>query len=66
MLVDDLVLYVTTSNIGLDDGKGGVIASSFIVPVIQLGDPVFGVITPREYADWSVAREENQKLQKKG
>lgn len=60
--LDSLVLYVITSQIGLDDGRGGVRPAAYLVNVVLLGDPLYGVITPREYADWDVSKEEIAKL----
>ena len=59
---DETVIYVITSNLGLDDGHGGVVPSTLFVGVALLGDPTHGVISPREFADWNVSNEEIAKL----
>jgi hypothetical protein len=59
---DSVVIYVITSQIGLDDGKGGTRPSALMTEVICLGDPTFGVIHPREYTNWAVSDEEIAKL----
>ncbi|OGG64561.1 hypothetical protein A3J11_00390 [Candidatus Kaiserbacteria bacterium RIFCSPLOWO2_02_FULL_55_12] len=55
---DEVVIYVVTSQIGLDDGHGGTTPSALLVGVISLGDPIHGVISPREFANWEVPQEE--------
>ncbi len=61
---DEINIYVITSQIGLDDGKGGSRPSAMLVGVVHLGDPNNGVISPREYANWEVSREETEKLKR--
>lgn len=62
--LDSIVLYVITSQIGMDDGHGGVRPAAHLTTVAFLGDPLYGVIAPREYADWEVSKEEIAKLAK--
>jgi hypothetical protein len=62
--LDSTVLYVITSKIGLDDGRGGTKPSALMTEVVCLGDPTFGVIRPREYTDMAVSDEEIAKLAK--
>ncbi len=60
--LDSIVLYVITSQIGMDDGHGGVQPAAHLTTVAFLGDPLYGVIAPREYADWKVSEGEIAKL----
>jgi hypothetical protein len=62
--LDSTVLYVITSKIGLDDGRGGTKPSALMTEVVCLGDPTFGVIRPREYTNMAVSDEEIAKLAK--
>ncbi len=62
---DSHMVYLITSMIGLDDRRGGTIPSAFLVGIALLGDPVHGVIQPREYVQFDVADEEVAKLAKK-
>ncbi|HEX8993814.1 MAG TPA: hypothetical protein VF803_01025 [Candidatus Paceibacterota bacterium] len=59
---DSIVLYVLSAQIGMDDGKGGVMPNSFMTTVALLGDPCFGVIRPRKYENMAVCKEEIAKL----
>jgi len=59
---DSMVIYVITSQIGLDDHRGGTVPSALLIEVVCLADPTFGIIRPREYSDWSVSAEEIAKL----
>lgn len=59
---EEVIIYVITSQIGLDDRKGGVRPSTLLVGVACLGDPIHGVIAPREFANWEIPREEIEKL----
>jgi hypothetical protein len=62
---DSHVIYLITSELGLDDRRGGTMPSAFLTGIALLGDPAHGVIQPREYIQWNVADEEVAKLAKK-
>jgi hypothetical protein len=57
-----IVLYVLSAQIGMDDGKGGTVPSSFVTTIALLGDPCVGVISPCEYKNMAVCDEEVAKL----
>jgi len=60
--VNEMVIYVISSQLGLDDGHGGIKPSALLIGVACLGDPIHGVITPREFANWEIPKEEIAKL----
>lgn len=53
---------VVTSQIELGDRFGGSKPARMLIEVACLHDPRHGIIRPREYANWAVAREETAKL----
>jgi len=63
---DEVTVYVITSQIGLDDGRGGSRPAALLIGVALLGDPIHGVITPREFSNWDIPKEEIDKLSRLG
>lgn len=52
------VVYLVTSQIALDDGRGGSKPSCILPPMAALGDGNFGVILPQPYSNWAVEQQE--------
>jgi len=61
---DEVFLYAITSQIGLDDERGGIMPSTVLVGVVGLDDSTHGVITPRRFNNWAIPQEEVAKLSK--